>query len=240
GSPPQTVTFDASPNQPNTLDILAMLSGGQISPPTASPLLMPDDWSWGLKWGMMADLLSKDTESSDPQRAKYCIQRFEEFLALATAMPWMTQARINNLPVDTPSVEEADTFSYEWQSNTTLNQIVRGGVDLFAVCPTIPAGTTVGVLLTLVKNAPVPASDGDFIQCGPDVLDAILDEAQHLAMFKDGFASLEQSLPLHQNFIRLAVETNARLRESGIFATTLRPKISREDESQPRYSMEEK
>lgn len=239
GSPPQTVTFDASPNVPNTLEILAMLSAGQITPPTVSPLFMPDDWSWGLKFGMMADLLNKDTESTDPQRAAYCTQRFEEFLKLAVAMPWMTQARINNVPVDTSSVTEADDFSYEWQSNpNTPAQIVRGGIDLFAIAPTIPAGTNLGLTLTLVENAPIPTADTDFIQCSPDVLDCIIDEAQHLASFKDGFSSLQQTMALHKNFIKLAEETNSRLRISGIFDTTLRPKVSRQEEIMPRYAVQ--
>ena len=241
GSPPLAITLDASPNVPNTLDILAMISGGIVSPPTSSPLLMPDDWYWGLKFGMMADLLSKGEESTDLERAKYCEERYQEFLKLAVSMPWMTQARIDNVPVDTPSVEEMDASEsgYEWQSNPNApTMIVRGGVDLFAVSPAIPAGSTVAVTLSLVANAPVPATDGAYVQVSRDVLDAILDEAQHLAMFKCGGAEFAQSIPLHQNFIRAAVATNDRLRESGIFATTLRPPVSRQEQSQPRFAEE--
>lgn len=236
---PLVLAFDNKANVPNTLDILGMISGGLINPPTASPLLIPDDWYWVLKFGMMADLFSKEVESTDLPRAKYCQQRFQEGLKLMQAMPWVTQARINNVPVDTPSVTEADSFDYEWQSNpTALTEIVRGGIDLFAVSPTIPAGTTIGVTLNLVGNAPIPSSDGDFIQVSRDVLDMILDEAQHLAMMKHGGAEFTQSIALHQNFIKAAVETNSRLRESGIFATVLRPPVSREDEIQPRFELQ--
>jgi len=45
---------------------------------------------------------------------------------------------------------------------------------------------------------------------------------------------------LHQNFIKAAIATNDRLRESGIFATTLRPHVSRQEELQPRFAIEEK
>lgn len=241
GSPPLFVTFDALANVPNTLDMLCMISGGLISPPTASPLLMPDDFYWVLKFGMMADLLSKEAESTDLERAKYCQQRYEEGLRLMTEMPWILQARLNNAPCDTPSVAEADDLDYEWQSNpNAMPEIVVGGIDLFSVSPTIPAGSTVQVTLSLVGNAPVPAADGAFVQVSRDVLDVILDEAQHLAQFKEGGAEFAASIPLHQNFINMAMKTNSRLRESGIFATTLRPPVSRQDESDPRFTLEEK
>lgn len=240
-SPQLAVTFDAMANQPNLLDCLAILSGPAIAPPTASPLLIPDDWSWVLKWGMMADMLSKETESIDPQRAAYCLQRFAEGLKLMKALPWVLQARIQNIPVDTMSVYEMDDFNYEWQSNPSAQtQVVRGGIDLFAMCPVIPAGTSQSVTLVMVGNMPIPAADGDEIQVSRDVLDAIIDEAQHLAQFKDGFTDLEQSMSLHKNFIRAAVETNSRLEESGIFQDTLRPPVSRSEQADPRFAMEEK
>jgi hypothetical protein len=239
--PPLCLTFDAMASLPNTLDILAMLSGGIISPPAASPLLMPDDFSWVLKFGMTADMLRKESESTDHDRAQYCENRYSEGLRLMMEMPWLTQARINNVPCDTPSIAEADTCNYEWQSNPgAWPSIVRGGIDLFAVCPTIPAGSSVGVTLSLIGNAPIPNSDTSFVQVSRDVLDAVLDEAQHLAMFKCGGREFADSMPLHRSFIQAATETSSRLRESGIFATTLRPPVSRQSEAMPRFAMEEK
>lgn len=236
GSPPQEVTLDALSGVPASLDILAMLSGGIITPPTDSPLLMPDDWYWVLKFGMMADMLSKEAESTDLERAAYCEQRFQEGVKLMIELPWLTQARIDNVPCDTPSVTEADEYDNEWQTNPNAQtEIVRGGIDLFAVSPTIPAGSTVTVTLSMIGNAPIPAADGDFIQVSRDVLDVILDEAQHLAQFKHGGKEFSDSIALHKNFIGAALQTNRRLRESGIFAETFRPPVNREAEAQPRF-----
>jgi hypothetical protein len=232
--PPLFLTFDARASVPNTLDMLVMISGGLISAPTASPLLIPDDWYWVLKFGMMADLLAKESESTDGERAAYCEQRFEEGVKLMREMPWVTQAQVNGVPCDTPAVEEADWFDNEWQSNANAQiGIVRGGIDLFAVSPTVTSLTS--VLLSLVGNAPIPASDTAFIQVSRDVLDVILDEAEHLAQFKHGGAEFRDSMALHKNFIRSAVETNSRLRESGIFDEVLRPAVSRQNEAQPRF-----
>ena len=239
GSPQQFLTFDAKSNVPNTLDCLAILSGGTITPPTPSPLLIPDDFSWVLKFGMMADMLTKETESRDLIRAQYCQQRFNEGVQLMMEMPWMTQARINDIPVDTPSFYEADRFDYEWQSNpNAMTGIIRGGIDLFAISPVIPVGASIGLTLTLVGNMPIPTADGQFVQISREVLDAILDEAEHLAQFKEGGQEFIDSIALHQRFLAVAMKTNARLLELGIFPTDIRRTISKEDEADPRFALE--
>lgn len=241
GSPQQFVTFDALANVPNNLDCLAIISGGTVTPPTASPLLIPDDFSWVLKYGMMADLLSKETESKDLLRAQYCEQRFNEGVKVMMEMPWLMQGRINNIPVDTPSFYEADQYSYEWQSDpSAMTQIVRGGIDLFAVSPVIPASTTISVTMSLVANAVIPSNDNSFVQVSREILDAVLDESEHLAQIKEAGSELVESLALHQRFIKMAMETNRRLRVSGIFPTDLRRTISKEDSAEPRFALETK
>lgn len=237
GSQQQILSFDAMPNVPNTLDMLAVVSGGIVTPPTTSPLLIPDDFFWVIKYGMMADMLSKETESKDLLRAAYCEQRFQEGVKLMMELPWLMQGFINNVPVDTPSFYEADDYSYEWQSDTNVpTQIVRGGIDLFAISPVIPASTSVAISLTLVANMPIPTADGNYVQVSREVLDVIIDEAEHLAQIKEAGQEFQESLALHQKFIAFAMETNRRLKESGIFPTDLRRIISKEDAAEPRYA----
>ena len=187
---------------------------------------------------MLADMLTKETESKDLMRAQYCQQRFEEGVQLMQKMPWLTQARINDVPVDTPSFYEADEFDYEWQSNpSAIPEIIRGGIDLFAISPIIPVGASIAITLSLIGNMPIPASDGAFIQVSREVLNAILDEAEHLAQFKEGGMEFQDSLQLHQRFIKTAMQTNSRLMESGIFPTDIRRTISKSDEAEPRFAM---
>lgn len=257
--PPLALTFDATAEVPNILDMLTMISGGTITPPAAAPLLIPDDWYWVIKFGMMSDLLRQSTEATDLERADYCEKRFQEGVQLMMELPWLLQARINNLPVDTPSVTEMDTFAYEWQSDPDSQlAIVRGGVDLFALSPNPQIDASGGygdggygdggyggtgsqqiaITLSLVANAAVPLADGDFLQVSRDVLDGILDYAQHLAYFKQGgFEFAESTRTLYKSFVQTAVATNSRLKESGIFASTLRPPNSRQDAADPRYAV---
>lgn len=237
--PPLALTFDASwPNVGNHLDVLAILSGGIINPPVGSPLLIPDDFYWILKFGMMADVLRKESESTDLARAAYCEQRFAEGLRVLMEFPWLLQARINNVTVDTPSIIEADVYDYEWQSNVNAQpNIIVGGLDLFALAPIPQTANPVSVTLTMIGNAPVTTDLTQPIQVSRDVLDRILDEAQHLAQFKLGGSEFTNSLTLHENFIRAAVKTNQRLALSGIFASTLRLKNSKQDAIDPRFAV---
>lgn len=239
GSPQQFVTFDTLVNVPNTLDCLGALSGGTVTPPTSSPLLIPDDFFWVIKYGIMADLLVKETESKDIPRAQYCEKRFQEGVQVMMELPWLLQARINQIPVDTPSFYEADRYDYEWQSNpNAMTQIIRGGIDLFAISPITPPTVNVGINLSLVANAVIPATDADYVQVSREILDVILDEAEHLAQFKEAGQEMQESLALHQRFIQMATETNRRLKESGIFYSDLRRPISKEDQAEPRFALE--
>jgi hypothetical protein len=240
GSPQQFITFDTLVNVPNTLDVLGIVTTNAASPPTTNPLLIPDDFFWVLKYGMMADLLVKETESKDLLRAAYCEQRFTEGVRVMMELPWLLQGRINNVPVDTPSFYEADQFDYEWQSNPdAMPAIIRGGIDLFAIAPITPAATSVSINLSLVANAVIPATDGDYVQVSREILDVVLDEAEHLAQLKEAGAEFQESIALHQRFISFAMQTNRRLKESGIFPSDLRRPISKEDEAEPRFALEE-
>jgi hypothetical protein len=235
GSPPQTVTLDTMVNVPSTLQVLGMAGGDDFTPPTASPLLMPDDWMWVLKFGALADILSKEQEGKDLHRAAYCRQRYAEGLELMQHMPWLLQASINGVPVDTQALAGADRTNYEWQSRAgAFPEIVVAGIDLFAVSP-LPSDT-LSLTFMVVGNAPIPASDAAEIQVPRDVMDAILDEAQHLALFKMGGKEFSDSMALHKEFVGMALKTNARLRESGILSTTIRPPVDRQAEQQPRFA----
>jgi hypothetical protein len=236
GSPPQTITLDTRVPVPSELQMLGIQGGADFTPPTNTPLLMPDDWMWVLKFGAMFDLLSMEQEGKDLARAAYCLQRYAEGLKLMAHMPWLLQGSLNGIPVDTQPIAGADRTNYEWQSRANaFPEIVVGGIDLFAVSPVPAALTSVG--MTVVGNAPIPASDGAFIQVPRDVMNAIIDEAQHLALFKMGGAEFTASMTLHQSFVGAALKQNRRLRESGILATTIRPPVDRQEEEQPRYAV---
>lgn len=234
GSPPLALTVDVAPNEPNAIELLVMNAGAAIAS-TSAPLQIPDDWMPVLKWGVLFELLSKESESTDQQRANYAKKRYDEGLRAITAMPWLLNGYLNDQATDIVPVIGKDRFSVNWQDNVAAwPSIVVGGVDLVAPCP-IPT-SPLAITLTLVGNAPIPANDAAFVQTPRDVIDVLVDYAQHLAAWKMAGDEAEEAEPLYQGFVQYAMRTNARLRESGIFATDLRPSTSRQELSEPRFA----
>lgn len=235
GSPPLALTVDVAPNEPNAIELLVMNSGAAISA-TSAPLGIPDDWMPVLKWGVMFELLSKESESTDQQRANYAKKRYEEGLRAIMTQPWLLNAYFDNVATDIVPVIGKDRYSVNWQDNPAAwPSLVVGGIDLVAPCP-IPSTDPLAITLTMVGNAPIPANDAAFVQAPRDVINSILDYAQHLALVKIAGDEFEEAEPLYQGFVEYAMRTNARLRESGIFATDLRPDTSRQELADPRFA----
>lgn len=233
--PPLALTLDTNVPVPATLQCLVMQSEAVPAPPSATPLGIPDDWAWVPLFGALYDLLSSQEESLDTPRAKYCEQRYTEGLKMLKSAPWLLEARLNNAPVSISPVNAADRFNYNWQSDpTAFQQVVEGGMDIFAIAP--QPTTKVGVTLVVVGNAPVPTADNQEIQVPRDVMDAILDYAEHLAQFKRGGSEFTQSLDLYKSFLQTAQRWNSRIRASGIFPTTLRTEQPRDEIQAPRFT----
>jgi len=114
---------DLGPNVAGSYDVISLQAGANFVPPIPSPMNVPDDWAWLAKWGALADLLSRDSEATDRQRADYCLKRFQMGLQVMKQSNWLVSATINGMPVDTPSMRELDGYSPEWE-----NTPVRGRV----------------------------------------------------------------------------------------------------------------
>lgn len=50
------------------------------------PLSIPDDWTPYIAWGVLGEMFAKEGEASDPERAEYCRERYEEGVELARFM----------------------------------------------------------------------------------------------------------------------------------------------------------
>jgi len=230
--PPQAMDVDTSPNVPGKYDVICLRSGPRFLPPVSALLGVPDDWSWLAKWGALADLLGRDSEATDRQRADYCLKRFTDGLEIMKQSNWLLTATINGVVVDTPSLREMDGFFPEWETNANAwPTVVTAGIDFLAACPVAPL---TGVSCVVVGNAPIPVFDTDFVEVGRDVFDAILDYAQVLASFKMGGQEFMDTQDLEKNFFRVALENNKRLSKLAIFSDMLHLEGRRQDINQPR------
>jgi hypothetical protein len=231
--PPLAMDVDTAPNVAGVYDVVALLAGPNLFPPAQTTLRIPNDWTWLPKFGALADLLGRESEATDRERADYCLKRYVDGLEVMMQSNWLVSATINGVPCDTPSLREMDAFSPEWQNNASgWPSLVVAGPDLVAVCPT-PA-TIAGVTVTIVGSAPIPVLDSDLVQVSRDVMDVILSYAQRLAAFKQGGEDFAATKDLEDDFLRAAVQQNKRLSKMGIFSDLVHREGKRQDLNVPR------
>lgn len=235
GQPPLSLDVDFPPNSVGILDILGIISGMPANVPSSVTLSIPNDWSWVLKWGMLADLLGKESESRDEMRMKYANARYNEGVKLMMTIPWLLGALQNNVPVAIEGVKEKDTYEAGWESNPSARQaIVVAGTDFFAISPQ-PSGN-VGIGLNVVGNAPIPVADSDPVQVSRDVLDVILDYSFHLAVFKEGWDDVNNSMQLFDNFRQVASASSDHFNAEGPFRDVMQREGRREETTEPRFT----
>ena len=117
--PPLSWDVDITPNQPGTYEAVVLESGAPFDPPTATLLGIPNDFAWALEWGALADLLGRESEATDRQRASYCLRRYQDGLNLLLKTPWAMLGKVNGVACDMPSIVEMDRYLPEWDSTPT-------------------------------------------------------------------------------------------------------------------------
>lgn len=234
--PPLSFDVDRPPNQPGTFDLLLSFAGLSFTPPAATVVGLPDDWTWVALYGALADVLANSPEGRDAARAKYCLQRFEQGKKAMLRLPWLVNATIGSASVDTPSFKEIDAWEQNWEQrhNPADPQIVVGGIDFVATAP-FPTSVIVSSVLTVVGNAPIPAADGDEVQLSRDGVDAVLNYAQHAASFKMGGEDFALTLPLYEQFEAYCRQKNSQYAALGIFRPQLLMEGNRGDELDARF-----
>jgi hypothetical protein len=234
------LAFDVScpPNQPGTWDMLISFAGVALEPPASTVVGLPDDWTWVCLYGALADVLANSPEGRDSGRAKYCLQRYEQGKKAMLKLPWMLEASVASIPVDTPSYKEIDSWLQDWEDINPAGdpQIVVGGIDLVALAPFV-TGPTVAAVLTVIGNAPIPVLDTDLVQLSRDGVDALLNYAQHVASFKMGGRDFALTMPLYQQFEEYCRTKNSQYSALGIFRPELLLEGNRVEAIDPRFEV---
>ena len=234
-TPPLTVQLIPVPAAPGSVDILSVNAGATLD---GSGVLLgiPDDFAPTIFYGALADLLGRDGQCADPDRAAYCESRWQQGCELARINPTAILAEIqgtDNLMDDLWSI---DTAMSTWQSTTSAAQptvVATAGRNLVALAPMPDAGPY-SCTLNVVRNAPIPANDAAYLQLGRDAIDALLDYAEHVAMFKVGGAEWHATDRAYTNLLRLATQYNEKLRASSMYKEILWPTAKRQSRDVPR------
>ena len=206
-APPITLQLLPPASVAGTLDFITVDSGADLDLEAGVVLGIPDDLAWAIKWGAMAELLSKSGQARD-QRAQYCDERYKAGVQVARAYPQIMQAQIGGTPILVDSLNNLDSFKVNWQDETpgTPDIIAVAGPNLVALSP-VPDGAHT-VLLDVARKTDVPVDGSDFIQLGREDKDGVINYAQHLAMFKIGGQEFDLTQWQATDFLQQAVLRN--------------------------------
>ncbi len=201
-TPPLTVQLSPVPSDPGTLDLIAIVTSAPLDPTVGVLLGIPDDWSWVVKWGALAELLRRDGVAFDPIRAAHCEARWRLGIAMAQKASVVLQGYINSAPVALKSLVETDVYRRTWQTTPGApTEILTAGWNLVGL-KVPPNSTAYTVTLDVVCNVLVPLELIDCLQVDEFMRDCLMDYAQYLAIFKEGPAQLEQATQLYDSFAR--------------------------------------
>jgi len=230
--PPLSWDTDYPPNLPGTFEAVVLQSGAPFDPISGSTLVnIPDDYLWVAEWGALADLLGRESEATDIERAQYAMSRYQDGLKLLLNSPWIMLGKVNGQAVSVDSIEDTDNYMPGWDTTPSSfgPSLIIGGIDFFAA----PLGAGIGA--TVLGNAPIPTTDTSFVQVSRSNWDTVLDLAQSRAMFKQGGMEFQQSLELEARAIHACAAENSRLISLGSFADILVQRGQAQDRSQERY-----
>jgi hypothetical protein len=235
GPPPLQVQLIPVPLDKGQCDLLTVNSGAALNPAGPVVLGVPNNFSWVVKWGALADLLSQDGEPRDDFRANYCRQRYDEGCEIARLMPVILNCGLNEIQVFPQAVAELDSFRPDWAgTDSAPDSVGVAGQNIIAIAPPPDNVVPYSFRADVVRNAVVPSLDADFVQIGREYWDPILDEAFHIAIWKCGGQEFADTLPSHQAFVRSAANYNSRLKSTSIYLNAMGQQSSAENKERPR------
>lgn len=205
--PPLQMQIAPEPQQGGRIRLLAIETPPDLNPIFNVSLRLPNDWTWAIRFGALADLLTQAGPAQDIPRGTYCQQRWAQ--AVKTAQGWGCDltAQVDDQQVSVQSIAEADAYDRGWNNvpGRPAAALVAGA-NLFALSPVADNNLTrapYGVSLDVLQNAPVPSADGQFVQIAAETIDPLLDYGVHLAAFKMGGAEFASTQALLESFYRV-------------------------------------
>ena len=234
--PPLSFDVDLAPSTPGYFEMLALNAGPTFAPPADSFLGIPDDWSMAAMYGALADVLGQEAESTDRQRAAYCLERYTEMTEMMKQSNWLLQTLINGAVSKTVALADMDALAVNWhESQNNLPAVIEAGVDMIAPVP----GNGASLSVTLVGNAPLLDDTATYLQVARDDWGAVLNYAHHVASFKLGNQGFQATLPMLKAFYQFCADRNKRWATQGVFVKYLHSEGKKQEEASPRWLTQE-
>jgi len=190
----------------------------------ASPIGLPDDLVWLLKYMTIADICSSDGISNAPAIAQYANQRVQDGLILIDRYQSLLWSNIDQRRSSVTSLASLDLHRPTWAS-------VQGSPRTFHLmnwnvfgCNQVPS-TNQDAAVEMVRKAIVPTSDTDYIQVSSDLMPMLLSFCQHLSHVKIQGAEFQMMMPQYQALIDRANTFKSGVAASGVFYPTLQWRV---------------
>jgi hypothetical protein len=238
-APPLQLQLAPPPSISGQLDLLTVNASPALDPAVSATILgIPDDLTPAIKWGALADLLGIDGQARDSTRSQFCESRYQQYVQLTRLLSSVIHAEINGLTVIPDTLANLDAAVPDWQNASgSPSHLALAGWNMLACYP-VPDGTY-SATLDVVRRTPIPANDSVQIQIGREQIDAILDYAEHLALFKCGGYEFEVTSRQAQNFLVQSVTFNQRLSASAKYIFAPKERGQHEKSYRPRREQAE-
>lgn len=233
--PPLELQLAPPPLASGQLDLVTVKAGPALDPDRgrATTLGIPDDCAWVVKWGALADLLSKDGVCRDPVRAQFAEEAYGRGVLLTRLLPVILTTEINGVQLTPVTLDELDSAVPDWQNFPgPPTDVAIQGSNLIWLYPT--PDDIYSVTVDVVRKAMVPIRDDDEIQLGREQIEPIIDYAEHLALFKVSGTEWHATNPNASNFITQSITMNRRLAASARYLINAKERSIKEKFSRPR------
>jgi len=225
---PLRIQLMPAPALPGTMERIVTKTGVTLDAITNPLIGVPDDWTWAVKWGAMADLLGMENQARDPARAAYCESRYAMGVELCMKAPTVLHALINGMQAPLVSIEELDTQAPGWTNIPGPPDTIGVSEDMLALSP-VPDGVY-SITMDVLRTAPF----GDPIQVALEEQDAVLDYAHHIGTFKEGGVEFKATMRNLKNIVQQATVFNERLSAMSFYRELMEERSRREDERRAR------
>lgn len=155
--------------------------------------------------------------------------------ALTSTMVYNMRVDFSNFPLEISSVQDLDNGRPNWEGERTNSGgsvptrptiWAPAGLKLLAIWPADAVGGTT-LVIDSVRQTPVLAAAGDFVDLGQTEHGAILGYALHIATFKIGGARHEATKSFYRSFLAAAGDLNSRLRASTFYRKAMGQDVGR-------------
>lgn len=206
-TPQLTLDLWPPPQVGGTVNIQGVKTGGTLDPTSlATVLKVPDDASILLKYRTIADLLSGDGLARCPQIAAYCEERYRDGLEAMSRYLSILWQNDGGPRGQISTIAQWDQVRPMWRYETPGEPQSVGQLNwnTIGVRPK-PSGAFV-MTFESIRKAPIPTTDGDFIQVGREHMQAIYDYAQHVALVKSQGVEFEVTMRRYESAKQAAEE----------------------------------